>query len=156
MQPPPRKVSLAWEWGFLAGWGSGGDQGGTGLAVGDEKWGGVRARPRSNRGNSPAPSRPRLLPAACAECFSGPRARGLHPFLTSEGEARPGGEASLSGAAEHPSDPATEGGRSAGGHQVAPDPPHPHIPVSSRSRSASPSTYIGAGRWGCVGGEKLG
>lgn len=126
MQPPPRKVSLAWQRGLLAGWGNGGDQGGTRPAVGDEAWEGVRGQSRSNRGKSPAPPWPRPLTAPRARCFSGLRAWGLHPLFTPTGEARPGGEASLPGAAEHPADPAAEGGGSAGGHQVAPTPsPHP-------------------------------
>lgn len=69
----------------------------------------------------PAPS-----PLPARGVFSGLRAWGLHPLFTPTGEARPGGEASLPGAAEHPADPAAEGGGSAGGHQVAPTPsPHP-------------------------------
>lgn len=39
--------------------------------------------------------------------------------LTRTGEAGPGGEASLPGTTEHPSDSAAEGGRSVGGHQVS-------------------------------------
>lgn len=37
MQPPPRKVSLAWKQGLLAGWGSDGDQAGTRPARGGSK-----------------------------------------------------------------------------------------------------------------------
>lgn len=90
----------------------------------DLRWGtksrkGFKGQPRSNRGNSPAPPWPRPLTAPCAECFSGPCARGLHLLLTHTGEAIPGGEASLPGAAEHPSDPAAERGGPTGGYQVA-------------------------------------
>lgn len=69
-------------------------------------------------------------------CFVGPHARvgykagDLHLFFNPTGEASPGGETSLLGAAEHPSDPATEGGGSAGGYQVAPDPSPSRTPSS--------------------------
>lgn len=55
-------------------------------------------------------------------------------FLNPTGEASPGGETSLFGAAEHPSDPAAEGGGSTGGHQVALD-PSPSCTPSSQERA---------------------
>lgn len=76
--------------------------------------------PRKHPSPSPVPPPHRSLRGV----FFCTGAGGLRPFLTSTGEASPGGEASLPGAAEHPSDPAAEGGRSIGRHQVPPRTPN--------------------------------
>lgn len=130
MQPPPRKVRFAREKGHS--WRSWGAEG----AYGHSTRGGTQGVARRSKPNTeeteetaqplsgPAPS---PLPV---RCFVGPHAGVEYQagesssLFNPTGEASPGGETSLLGAAEHPSEPATEGGGSAGGYQVAPDPSH--------------------------------
>lgn len=93
-------------------------------------------------------------------CFVGPHAGvgyeagDLHLFFNPTGEASPGGETSLLGAAEHPSDPATEGGGSAGGYQVAPDPLTFTYSIFTGSRATPSSAYTCQG-WALSGGAGL-
>lgn len=120
-------------------WRSGGAKGALGYSTRGGSQG-VARRSKPNTEETEETAQPLSGPAPSplpVRCFVGLHAAGVgyqqesSPlFLNPTGEASPGGETSLFGAAEHPSDPATEGGGSTGGHQVALDPSPSRTPSS--------------------------